>query len=244
VRSSSLGRAIINAFPDIGFWTFSGDVAAKCGDEVRAALVRHENTEGVITLMPYPCTPHAVVALKDYKPQLYAEGDAVTDLPLSFLFALYLDPSSENEMTQWSIFWGAAFDILRTATSKITFATVETLPPHPITHYQPLFVPSIPPRTQGATEPLARTFYPADRAPRRNDGQAMWFNQSFAWAAQPADNTRFDFTSVLAHEIGHALGLGHEASTSCLMFESFNPGTERRTLCTGETNRLRDLYGS
>jgi Matrixin len=248
IRSTSLGAAIWQAFPQIGFWTLPGDLVACLGTVIRAALVRHENREGYLTLMPYPCAVSAIVRVADQQPLLYQYGQPVTDLPLSFLFAYSLD-EPENEINSYQMYFQNSFDILRTATTKISFSEVGTLPPYPPTHYVPVFVDSIPPATAGVAQPLARTFYPLDRAPMKGDRWPQWFNRSYSWAPNPTDNTHYDFISILAHEIGHALGLDHEKGANCttnppcLMCPNFNMGPERRTLCADEAGKLRAMYG-
>ncbi len=53
----------------------------------------------------------------------------------------------------------------------------------------------------------------------------------------------FDYASVVLHELGHALGLGHSADPAAIMFPSIAPGAIKRTLAPDDLAGIRAIYG-
>jgi hypothetical protein len=54
---------------------------------------------------------------------------------------------------------------------------------------------------------------------------------------------QFDFQTVVAHELGHVLGLGHSADPASVMHDSLAPGTTRRLLVAADLNLPDDDAG-
>jgi hypothetical protein len=47
---------------------------------------------------------------------------------------------------------------------------------------------------------------------------------------------QFDFQTIVTHELGHALGLGHSANPGSVMYATLSPGVARRTMTTADLN--------
>lgn len=56
---------------------------------------------------------------------------------------------------------------------------------------------------------------------------------------------KYDVQSVLAHEFGHGVGLGHSTVTSATMFKNINSGTvDKRSLEQDDKNGIIAIYGT
>ncbi|MBI3412143.1 MAG: matrixin family metalloprotease [Planctomycetes bacterium] len=70
--------------------------------------------------------------------------------------------------------------------------------------------------------------------------------QGWSWyvGSDPAGigANQYDLETIVAHELGHALGLGHSSAGSSTMFAELAPGAARRTITTADLN-IRDAHG-
>ncbi len=63
------------------------------------------------------------------------------------------------------------------------------------------------------------------------------------WATAPGP-AEVDLQTVLAHEIGHSLGMNHSGVASALMFPSYTPGTQIHTLDPDDSAGIISVYGA
>lgn len=73
----------------------------------------------------------------------------------------------------------------------------------------------------------------------------MAFNKAVSWYAGTGSVTssKYDLTSIAAHEIGHAVGLAHVSSTpKQIMYPSFSTGENRRVKRAGDLYAIGFLY--
>lgn len=59
-----------------------------------------------------------------------------------------------------------------------------------------------------------------------------------------APSTKYDYQTAISHELGHAFGMDHGGSTSCIMYASLGLATMRRTACSTEATAMRTAYGT
>ena len=102
----------------------------------------------------------------------------------------------------------------------------------------------------GAGNVLARTSYWYNRLTKAFVEVNIVFDSAETWAVYEgitcsSQGTRIDVEAVMAHELGHGVGLGHSSSSTALtMYPYYSPGaTHQRTLATGEVKVVQSLYG-
>ncbi len=96
---------------------------------------------------------------------------------------------------------------------------------------------------------LAHTFRPSTTQQVASGGSAggdMHVDRDRIWLDDPNDtNPRnsldYDLYTVLLHEMGHALGLGHSSSPEAVMFGSYSGG--RRELTNDDIQGIQAVYG-
>ncbi len=84
----------------------------------------------------------------------------------------------------------------------------------------------------------------------RNEGGELNVETEFdiridpEWGWTVAAPANMDLQSVVLHEFGHALGLGHAPNSATVMFADYPPATEKRTLTQDDLDGLFGLYGA
>ena len=90
---------------------------------------------------------------------------------------------------------------------------------------------------------LSHTFQPGTESlfgPGGTIAGDTHINSSFLWADN--DSAGFDFLTVVLHELGHSLGLGHSGTSGSIM-EPFYAGA-RRTLHADDIAGITSIYGA
>lgn len=64
------------------------------------------------------------------------------------------------------------------------------------------------------------------------------------WTWTTGANRVVDLQSVVLHELGHALGLGHSADGSAVMFASYCTGCDKRALTADDIAGIISIYGA
>jgi hypothetical protein len=89
---------------------------------------------------------------------------------------------------------------------------------------------------------LAHAFFPSESDPICPHGKVhVNAGQRLTLTARPSPGPPYDLESVLLHELGHALGLGHSTDPDSVMWSTY-AGTRRR-LATDDVAGMAALYG-
>jgi hypothetical protein len=68
-------------------------------------------------------------------------------------------------------------------------------------------------------------------------------NDAYAWDATGNPTAaEYDLQSVVLHELGHLLGLGHDAEDQAVMYDSLAAGTLKRTLYDNDRRGAAAVY--
>lgn len=67
------------------------------------------------------------------------------------------------------------------------------------------------------------------------------FNPSYSWSTNPT-GSQYDVQTIFTHELGHALGLGHSASSSAVMKPTFSEHEKLRTISSDDISGITSIY--
>lgn len=93
----------------------------------------------------------------------------------------------------------------------------------------------------GSYGTLAQAWFPDDVNPARIAGDVL-FDASENWEVGNADPNAFDLTLVAAHEIGHALGIGHLPSDDAVLHDSVTSAAYFTGLSEHDVDAALALY--
>ncbi|MBW7885426.1 MAG: matrixin family metalloprotease [Caldilineaceae bacterium] len=94
---------------------------------------------------------------------------------------------------------------------------------------------------QGKSQPLAvaRVFFTGDTILEAD----IWVNDAYAWdATGNPEWDEVDLESVVLHELGHWLALGHDPDNRSVMYYSIMSGTLKRTLYDNDRRGINFVY--
>ncbi len=74
------------------------------------------------------------------------------------------------------------------------------------------------------------------------DSSEKWCDYVLGGAGCGGGSGGFDFPTVVLHEFGHSLGLGHSGDPAAIMFPSIAPETVKRTLAADDILGIQALY--
>ncbi len=267
VSLNGLGARIGDAWKRVGFWAYKNDLRCQPGNRVRVHLLQHLNAEGYLTLMPFSCSDHSIVSAgsrESFHATAFSPADAaslrrINDLPARY--AHLTNRFEANEMIRrfneapflgWRDDVTPAFNIWLSAWAanpRVSFAKYVTPGEPPVAvdyHFNVQFVEHIPPQNPGQAEPLARTTPVGDDpVASPSSFHIIRFNRQHAWSApgQVVAVNEYDFIHILAHEIGHSLGIQHLDDPNALMYPSFSPGPQSRRLHPLDIGAIQGIYG-
>ncbi len=81
---------------------------------------------------------------------------------------------------------------------------------------------------------------------RFNDEDVLWVDARSRPKGDTFDDNEIDLPSVVVHELGHFLGLGHvqmEREPGSVMVPTIAAGVVRRELGPGDVQRIQSIYG-
>ncbi|PRQ23536.1 putative envelysin [Rosa chinensis] len=73
------------------------------------------------------------------------------------------------------------------------------------------------------------------------DGR-LHLNAGIDWSFRPPSRNQFDLIWVVAHEIGHLLGIDHSQNTNAIMYAHVSPGKSRRALHSDDIAAIHAMY--
>jgi hypothetical protein len=76
------------------------------------------------------------------------------------------------------------------------------------------------------------------------DGDILYNGIDHQWTTNPSRQGQVDAQSIITHETGHQLGLGHSPSSQATMYAAYLGGTGARSLATDDLNGVCSLYPS
>ncbi|MEQ1830825.1 MAG: matrixin family metalloprotease [Pirellula sp.] len=260
VTSNHLGRRLWDSMSSYGFWTYRGHTSLKIGDRVRIALLWHQNADFIPVFFPYPGA-ESVTDLRGDKISMFLTVDNghILDMPLRYgvIFGQF-DPYPDIWYRLFGIFGSVpdtdlSYGVWRQAwpgNPQVTYRPVQHILglPTPSYHYSVTFGRIAPFQTRPfgrvMVDTLAYTTWPVPSS--ANNSGRLVFNQDVNWSLNGSgpQSEQYDFVSVMAHEMGHTLGVGHlNSSSSNVMYESISNGETKRTLRSPDINAMTNIYG-
>lgn len=232
ISLASLGLSIS------GFWGFSvADDVLEINDHVIAYLQIFKNDNGLFVLTPIFGSIHSLINVADknsFYEKMRAQRIGKTFKPIPQIWFIAGSLLVPTPFDSYVVDAQTALNVWNKTANIKGRLSAGTLNPS-YAHYG-ISLAALPDGVLGQAQILPR--------PIGYRSAPLILNSKIAWSPPSLTPSagQYDMLSVLIHEMGHAMGLGHSDQLSSNMYPSFSAGTTKRVLQSDEVTAIRSLY--